>query len=54
MKKLFVISLGGSLINPGEIDTKFLSDFKSLILQEIKKGNRFIRANKGACKITRG
>jgi uridylate kinase len=42
MPKLFVISLGGSLINPGEIDTGFLKNFKSLILSEIKKGNKFI------------
>ena len=42
MNKLFIISLGGSLINPGEIDPKFLKDFRSLILSEIKSGNRFI------------
>lgn len=42
MKKLFVISLGGSLIIPGEVDTKFLKGFKKLIQSEIKKGNRFI------------
>jgi uridylate kinase len=42
MSKLFVISLGGSLINPGEIDNKFLKSFRNLILSGIKKGNRFI------------
>ena len=45
MKKkneLFIISLGGSLINPGEIDANFLKSFKNLILSQIKKGNRFI------------
>jgi len=41
-KKFFIISLGGSLINPGEIDTKFLVAFKKLILSQIKTGNRFI------------
>lgn len=41
-KKLFVISLGGSLINPGEINTAFLRNFKKLIESQIKKGNRFI------------
>ncbi len=42
MSKLFVISLGGSLINPGEVDVKFLKDFRRLILAKVKKGNRFI------------
>lgn len=42
MKNLYIISLGGSLINPGEIDTKFLKKFRSLIIAEVKKGNRFI------------
>jgi uridylate kinase len=42
MKKLFVISLGGSLINPGQIDGKFLKDFRKLIISQTKKGSRFI------------
>jgi uridylate kinase len=42
MSKLFVISLGGSLINPGQVDTGFLKKFHNLILSEIKKGSRFI------------
>ncbi len=42
MKKLFVISLGGSLINPGEIDVPFLKNLRALILAQIKKGNKFI------------
>jgi uridylate kinase len=37
-----VISVGGSLICPGGIDTKFLSDFKRLILKHLDKGKRFI------------
>lgn len=41
-KKLFVVSLGGSLINPGTVDTEFLKKFKSLILSRVKKGERFI------------
>jgi len=40
--KLFVISLGGSLINPGEIDTKFLKSFKTVINTYNNKGCRFI------------
>ena len=42
MKKLFVISVGGSLINPGEVDAKFLKSLRTLILGQIKKGNRFV------------
>lgn len=42
MKNLTVISLGGSLIVPEEIDWKFLKKFRKLILKEIKKGNKFI------------
>ena len=35
-----IISLGGSLIMPKEVDTKFLNDFKKVILGYIKKGNK--------------
>lgn len=41
-KNLFLISLGGSLINSGEVDTVFLKKFKVLIERKVKKGNRFI------------
>lgn len=41
-KQLFIISLGGSLINPGRIDVKFLKQFKQLVLPSIKSGNQFI------------
>lgn len=41
-KKLFIISLGGSLINPGQIDVSFLKGFHGLILSQVKKGSRFI------------
>lgn len=40
--EIFILSLGGSLINPGQIDSSFLKNFKKLILSQIKKGNRFI------------
>jgi uridylate kinase len=40
--KTIVVSLGGSLIVPGDINIKFIKDFKSLILDFIKKGNNFI------------
>jgi len=44
MKKedLFVISLGGSLIVPEEIDWEFVKKFKELIEKQIEKGQRFI------------
>ena len=41
-QKTFIISLGGSLIVPEEIDVKFLKAFRSLIINQIKKGSRFI------------
>lgn len=42
MPKIFVISLGGSLIFPKELDRKFLADFKKAILKHAKKGCRFV------------
>lgn len=47
MKKLFIISLGGSRINPGQVDANFLKRFRALILNQIKKGNRFILTTGG-------
>ena len=40
--KLYIISLGGSIINSGVIDAKFLKGFKSLITAQTKKGSKFI------------
>ena len=45
--KITVIALGGSLIVPhltdeGGIDVQYLRNFRSFILQEIKKGRRFV------------
>ena len=37
----FVISLGGSIIIPNKINTKFLKGFRDLILKHLKKGHRF-------------
>lgn len=37
-----VISLGGSLIVPGDIDTKFLKDLNRLIRALVKDGHRFV------------
>ncbi len=37
-----IISLGGSLIIPDEIDTAFISEFKSLIELQVAQGKKFI------------
>jgi len=43
--KTIVLSVGGSLVAPKEgIDERFLKKFRSLILTEVKKGNRFLIA----------
>ncbi len=40
--KLIVLSVGGSLIVPENIDTVFLSNFKQLVRDHISKGYRFV------------
>ncbi|MFZ3011501.1 MAG: UMP kinase [Minisyncoccia bacterium] len=42
MEETIIISLGGSLIVPGEIDISFLQDFKKLILSQVEQGKKFI------------
>jgi len=42
MQETIIISLGGSLIVPDEIDTDFLKDFKKLILEHVAQGKRFV------------
>ena len=37
-----VISFGGSVVNPGKIDTAFLMSFRELVLEEIDKGRKFV------------
>ena len=39
--KTFVISLGGSLIVPDDIDFKFINKFKESIIKQSKK-NKFV------------
>lgn len=39
--KQIIISLGGSIIVPNSLDTEFIIKFKNLILEWVKKGNRF-------------
>ncbi len=41
-KKIIVISLGGSLIVPDEIDWEFLQKFKILVEKQIKRGYKFV------------
>lgn len=42
MEETIIISLGGSLIVPEEIDTEFLKDFKNLILEHVSMGKKFV------------
>jgi uridylate kinase len=42
MKETIILSVGGSLIVPEDLDTKFLKQFKELILTYIKKGYKFV------------
>ncbi len=40
--EIIIISLGGSLIVPDDIDINFLKDFKKLILSQVKKSKKFV------------
>ena len=40
--KTIIISLGGSIVAPDEIDINFLRDFKKLILKQVKLGKKFV------------
>lgn len=40
-RKRVVVSVGGSLIVPDEIDTEFLKNFKALILEKVQQGFSF-------------
>ncbi|MDQ3075628.1 MAG: UMP kinase [bacterium] len=51
-KETVVISLGGSLIIPNEIDVSFLKDFKELILSFVQQNKRFVLITGGG-KICR-
>jgi uridylate kinase len=42
MEETIVISLGGSLIVPEDIDIEFLKSFKTLILKHVSQGKRFV------------
>jgi uridylate kinase len=51
-KETIIISLGGSLIIPNDIDIDFLKDFKELIVSQIKIGKKFVIVTGGG-KICR-
>lgn len=42
MKKPIIISLGGSIMVPDEIDVNFLKKFRKIILNFVKKGSRVV------------
>ena len=42
MQETIVISLGGSLVIPDQIDIDFLKDFKNLILSHVAQGKKFL------------
>lgn len=42
MQETIIISLGGSMIIPEELDTKFLKDFKTLVLSHVQNGKKFV------------
>ena len=52
VREIIIISLGGSLIIPDDIDTQFLKDFKSLILLHVAQGKKFVIITGGG-KIAR-
>ncbi|MFH1048683.1 MAG: UMP kinase, partial [Patescibacteria group bacterium] len=58
----YVLSVGGSLIVPDEVDAEFLKKFRALVLKKIKEGDKFVimcgggkinsKYNEAARKIT--
>lgn len=47
-KEVIVISLGGSLIIPNDVDAKFLENFKRILLKNIKKYNFIVVCGGGS------
>ncbi len=39
---MIIISLGGSIIVPKDIDSDFIQNFKALILKQVTQGKKFI------------
>ena len=42
MNRTIIISLGGSIIVPSEIDIKFLIKFRGIVLNRVKRGDRVV------------
>jgi len=40
--KTIVVALGGSIVHPNEIDTKFLKDFKKFLAPFLRRGFKFV------------
>lgn len=53
MQETIIISLGGSLIIPDQIDISFLKDFKALIISHVEQGKKFVIITGGGkiCRI---
>lgn len=51
-ENIFILSVGGSLIYPDDLDTLFLKQFKRLIIKHVKRGKRFVIVTGGG-KISR-
>ena len=41
-QELVILSLGGSIIIPDEVDVRFLKRFRKLVLKHVKKGKKFV------------
>lgn len=41
-REAVILSLGGSMIVPNDVNSKFLHKFRQLVLKHVKKGKRFI------------
>lgn len=52
-EETIIISLGGSLIIPNELDVDFLKDFKKLILAQVANGKKFVIITGGGKVNTR-
>ncbi|MEI6731743.1 MAG: UMP kinase [archaeon] len=50
--EIIVLSVGGSLIFPGEIDSAWIGSFRNLIEKQVRKGKRFVIITGGG-KIAR-
>lgn len=46
-QETYVLSVGGSIIVPGKINTRFLKEFIALVKRRVKKGARFILVTGG-------